>query len=360
MNFPLISGKKLSVLLHIVAWTIFIILPLYFLVFYTQHDSSFLYRVYTQTFAYVLIFYINYLWLIPKFFIQGNKRYYFVTAAIVIVAFYFAIETTNTYIFPRQAQDKKIEAEFDKLSREGRLPRPPKQWHIYNYLFTSFLISGFSLGLRLADKYLENEKQRKELEKERLNSELAFLKNQISPHFFFNTLNNIYSLVQINTEDAQKSILKLSKLMRYLLYETEHGDIRLSQEIEFMKNYIDLMKLRLAQKVDLQVSFPDQYNDTSIPPLLFIPFIENALKHGVSYRDHSFIHIRMDINDNEILFSCSNSVAKKSEDTSDSGIGLENIKKRLALLFPQKHQLTLKETDVLFHAELKINLNNSV
>lgn len=357
MSFPFFSGKKLSVLLHIIGWTIFIILPLYFLVFYTQHDSSFLYRVYAQTLVYVLIFYINYLWLIPKFFIHGNKRYYFTSAAIIIVAFYFVIETTNTYVFPRQEQDKRIEAEFDKLSKEGHFPRPPKQWHIYNYLFTSFLITGFSLGLRLTNKYIENEKQRKELEKERLNSELAFLKNQISPHFFFNTLNNIYSLVQINTDDAQKSILKLSKLMRYLLYETEHGNIQLSQEIEFMKNYLDLMKLRLTQKVDLKVSFPEKYTDTAIPPLLFIPFIENALKHGISYRDASFVHIFMEVDNKEIMFTCTNSVFAKTDEKTDSGIGLENIKKRLVLLFPQSHSLKLNQTETTFHVELRINLS---
>ena len=345
-------------LLHIIGWTIFIILPLYFLIFYSQHDSSFLYRVYTQTIIYVLIFYINYLWLIPKFFIKkGNKKLYFLSAAALIVVFYFVIETSNTYIFPRKAEDKRIEAEFNKLSKEMSIPKPPKQWHIYNYLFTSFLITGFSMGLGLTNKYIENEKQRKELEKERLNSELAFLKNQISPHFFFNTLNNIYSLVQINTDDAQKSILKLSKLMRYLLYETEHGNIQLSQEIEFMKNYLDLMKLRLTQKVDLKVAFPEQYTDNAIPPLLFIPFIENALKHGISYRDPSFIHISMEVSDRNILFTCINSIATQTEEKTDSGIGLENIKKRLALLFPDKHNLKLDQTESTFRVELQIALS---
>ena len=352
------SGKKLSILLHILAWAIFIILPLYFLIYYYQLDSTFIYRAYVQNFIYVLIFYINYFWLIPKFFIKGNKAKYFLTAISLIIVFYFCIEITNTYVFKNPPQDKRIEAEYNKLPKEIRMPKPPKQWHIYNYLFISSLLTGFCLGLKLTNKYMENEKQRKELEKERLNSELAFLKNQISPHFFFNTLNNIYSLVQINTDDAQKSILKLSKLMRYLLYETEHGNIQLSQEIEFMMNYLDLMKLRLTQKVELSVSFPVKYKDVSIPPLLFIPFIENALKHGVSYRDRSFIHILMEVNDQEIIFSCSNSIVTKTEETADSGIGLENIKKRLALLFPLKHSLKITQADASFQVDLRINLNS--
>jgi len=357
MNFQLLSGKKLSILLHILAWTIFIILPLYFLIFYYQLDRTFLYRAYVQTFVYVLVFYINYFWLIPKFFIKGSKATYFATAISLIVAFYFVIEVTNTYVFTNQIQDRKTEAEYSKLPKEMRIPKPPKQWHIYNYLFTSSLITGFCLGLRLTNKYIENEKQRKELEKERLNSELAFLKNQISPHFFFNTLNNIYSLVEINTDDAQKSILKLSKLMRYLLYETEHGNILLSQEIEFMRNYLDLMQLRLTQKVDLKVSFPEKYNDISIPPLLFIPFIENALKHGVSYREPSFIHILMEVTETEIKFKCTNSIATTTEEKTDSGIGLENIKKRLSLLFPERHNLTIDQKGTTFNIELQIKLS---
>ena len=124
-----------------------------------------------------------------------------------------------------------------------------------------------------------------------LNTELAFLKNQINPHFFFNTLNNIYSLVQINVGDGQKAILQLSKLMRYLLYDTDKGEQPLSREIEFMTTYIDLMKLRLSEKVSVTVVFPENFDNVLIPPLLFLPFIENAFKHGISYRKSSFIHI---------------------------------------------------------------------
>ena len=170
--------------------------------------------------------------------------------------------------------------------------RPPfRQIHIINYGFTSVFLIFFSLGLRVMERHSQIEKLQKDLEKEKLNSELAFLKNQISPHFFFNTLNNIYSLIGINAEDSQKAVLKLSKLMRYLLYESEKGDSKLSTEIEFMNNYIDLMKLRMNEKVALNVSLPADYDDRSIPPLLFIPFIENAFKHGISYREKSFIEI---------------------------------------------------------------------
>ena len=233
---------------------------------------------------------------------------------------------------------------------------PSKSIHVFNFVLTSIMVSGFSLGLRFAVKNGEHEREIKELEKERLNSELAFLKNQISPHFFFNTLNNIYSLIQINTDDAQQSVLKLSKLMRYLLYESEHGDTSIGREIEFMHNYIDLMRLRLSTKVDLTVNFPDSFNDVSISPLLFIPFIENAFKHGVSYRDKSFIFIGLKIENDKIIFVCENSI---NESTSiidnDSGIGLGNVKKRLELLYTENHKLLISNNGSVFRVSITLN-----
>ena len=194
------------------------------------------------------------------------------------------------------------------------------------------------------------------MEKEKLNSELAFLKNQISPHFFFNTLNNIYSQIGINGSTAQESVLKLSKLMRYLLYESENGETLMSHEIDFMTNYIDLMKLRLSPRVELQIDFPKEFSDFSIAPLLFIPFIENAFKHGISYRDRSFIHIQMKIENDKISFSSENSIGKSSQkvDLQHSGIGLENVQKRLGLLFPGKHELIVNQDEAIFRVELFI------
>ncbi|MDP4185060.1 MAG: histidine kinase, partial [Bacteroidota bacterium] len=212
-------------------------------------------------------------------------------------------------------------------------------------------------GLRFSEKLNENEKERKEAEKEKLNSELAFLKNQISPHFFFNTLNNIYSLIEINTVDAQKAVLKLSKLMRYLLYESEQGDSKLSSEIEFMKAYVDLMRLRLNEKVELLVSFPDEFDDVLIPPLLLIPFIENAFKYGISYRDKSFIYLSLQVNNKELVFFCSNSLNNNAGNETHSGIGLENVKKRLNLLFPEKHSISINQKENSFDVLLKIDIS---
>jgi LytS/YehU family sensor histidine kinase len=213
-----------------------------------------------------------------------------------------------------------------------------------------------SLGLRVLERQSKIEKMQEEMEKAKLNAELALLKNQISPHFFFNTLNNIYSLIGINAEDSQKAVLKLSKLMRYLLYESELGNTMLSNEIDFMNNYIDLMKLRVNDKVELSISFPKKYEDRNIPPLLFIPFIENAFKHGISYREKSFIDINMVVTVESITFRCVNSLIRTKEEVLNGhpGIGLENVGKRLNLLFPGHHELKIDKSGNAFEVFLTI------
>jgi LytS/YehU family sensor histidine kinase len=144
--------------------------------------------------------------------------------------------------------------------------------------------------------------------------------------------------------------------MRYLLYESEHGETLISHEISFMINYIDLMKLRLSSRVELQIDFPKEITEFTVPPLLFIPFIENAFKHGISNREHSFISIRMKIDRGKICFIAENSIGSGAHqvDLQYSGIGLENVQKRLGLLFPASHQLKINQDQSTFRVELTI------
>jgi two-component system, LytTR family, sensor kinase len=348
------SGKNSSVILHVFAWTILLLIPLYLITTDMGTDMFFIQRVYLRTIIYVIIFYLNFFFLIPRLLFVKKKWKYYVAISSIIIAFYFVNEIVNRNIFV-QEQKKSMEA-FKKFEKDIHGPKKPWHFDIYNYLFSSILITGFSIGLRMNMRYHENEKKHKDLEKEKLSSELAFLKNQVSPHFFFNTLNNIYSLTEINTKEAQNAILQLSKLMRYLLYESEKGDTKLSNEIAFMKNYIELMKLRLTEKVDLRFSFPENYRDVDFPPLLFVSIIENAFKHGISYRDPSYIQIEMSRNEKDIQFTCKNSIGNKTEQNENSGIGLDNLKKRLLLLFPGKHKLSISQTDNSFEVSLLIEL----
>ncbi|MFN8256335.1 MAG: histidine kinase [Bacteroidales bacterium] len=347
------TRKKIPVLLHVAAWSVLLLLPTYFIGIEQGRDRFFVQMVIVRTFIYVVLFYLNFFWLIPGLLFKNKKWQYYITLLLLITSFYVANISVNRFLF--EQDEKNNRQQIENVIKEHNIPKRGWQFDIYNYIFTSILISGFSIGLRMTGRFNENEQKRKELEKEKLGSELAFLKNQVSPHFFFNTLNNIYSLTEINVEEARNSILQLSKLMRYLLYESEKGDTRLSSEIDFMKNYIELMKLRLSDKVDLKFSFPAEYKDFTIPPLLFVSFIENAFKHGISYREPSFIYISLSIHENAINFVCKNSIFKSDESKDGPGIGLENIKKRLSILFPGRHSLSITQEEKVFSVILIIN-----
>jgi hypothetical protein len=357
VRFLSISDKKLVTALHITAWIIIISIPLYLNNAFGGGDQHRLYQFYTHTFSAIIVFYVGYLWMVPKLFLRGKNLLYAVSLVGLITATYYLTSYINDNLLYDAVQDAKFQELMKKLAPSGKEEHPPwKAFGLYNHILASLMISGFALGLGVMEKLKQNEKKQKELEKEKLHSELAFLKNQVSPHFFFNTLNNIYSLIGIDGPTAQESVLKLSKMMRYLLYESEQGETLMSHELSFMTNYIDLMKLRLSQKVDLQIDFPKDYSDFPVPPLLFIPFIENAFKHGISHREASFIKISMEIDREQIIFVAENSIGRSRQagDMQHSGIGLENVKKRLGLLFPGKHELKIEQGESRFRVELSI------
>nr|WP_321452872.1 histidine kinase [uncultured Carboxylicivirga sp.] len=353
--------KSLTIVMHILAWLVLVILPQLIINRYWGNQNFIAWGFYLNATIYGIIFYINYLWLVPRFYLKKQRLVYFLLGIACIGIFYFVSELLNETFIHNPERDQKIAEAFEKLSEDKIIPKPPlRQMQVYFFALTSVIISGFSLGLRVIEEHITTEKKQKELEKEKLNSELAFLKNQISPHFFFNTLNNIYALIEISSKDAQASVLKLSKMMRYLLYESENGQTELKQEINFLKHYIDLMRLRVSPKVNFEINLPSDHLNLHIPPLLFIPFIENAFKHGISYREKSFIKIEMKVIDNQILFKCINSISSSAESKKDekhSGIGLENVKKRLQLLFPLKHRLDISQTDDEFSVYLSIEID---
>ncbi len=360
----------MQVLLHIAAWAILLGLPFYN--FYRfDVPKQFIIGFYINTVINGLIFYGNYLILIPRYFLKNLRLKFYIASVLLASGLFMASVLSSNLaiaIHSKNNPQEFIERHTDERASQSRyngrrsmLRLPFGSMHVYNYAFNALVFTVFALGLRVISRHAEIEKRQKELEKEMLNSELAFLKNQISPHFFFNTLNNIYSLIGISANDSQEAVLKLSKLMRYLLYDSDQGETRLSSEIEFMNNYIDLMRLRLSEKVQLAVSFPEKYENLSIPPLLFISVIENAFKHGISYREKSFVDIRMDVSKEMINFSCTNSYFKKVNETDNpSGIGLDNLKKRLALLFPDSHKLEIVTSEASFYVGIQIFLKKTI
>ncbi|MDB4584670.1 histidine kinase, partial [Draconibacterium sp.] len=236
-------------------------------------------------------------------------------------------------------------------------PRPFYRLIIDNAL-VSILVVGFNAAIKVTVIWQDEEQKNKELEKEKLQTELAFLKNQVSPHFFMNTLNNIHALIDINSEDAKESVIKLSKLMRYLLYDSEEGKTTLAKEIEFIKSYVDLMKLRFTSQVSVKLSFPENVPEIEIPPMLFTSLLENAFKHGITYQKESFVEVIINADKEFLYFRVKNS--KKDGDNGldePGGIGLENLRKRLELIYHNRYFLELNEDKNTFEINIKLPLN---
>lgn len=229
--------------------------------------------------------------------------------------------------------------------------------------FGGLMLMGMNLGVKLYFKTQEDRDHQKMLEKQDLERQLEYLRYQVNPHFFMNTLNNIHALVDINPERAKTTIVELSKMMRYILYEGDKKLIPVQREVLFLKNYIELMRLRYSSRVSINLDIPEMMPDVMLPPLLLIIFVENAFKHGVSYAAPSFIDIKVTVTQEMLQFKCRNSrqEQKPDEKKKKGGVGLANARRRLDLLFHDKYSLEIKENDKEYDVQLEIPLskNNS-
>lgn len=247
------------------------------------------------------------------------------------------------YMREHHCGELEARIQADKIKRSTK-SHASDTWGILLNFIAYICFIGTAIALISMKNLIETEEERKEAERKRIEAELKNLKSQLNPHFLFNTLNNIYALIAISQDKSQEAIMELSKMLRYVLYEAETDTVPINKEVEFINNYVKLMKLRLSNKVDVQVDMDIDRNPTlSIAPLLFISMIENAFKHGVSSQQNSFIHFSIRENeDDDIICDLRNSYFPKDEkqDKSGSGIGIENMKRRLELIYPNKHSFT--------------------
>lgn len=216
----------------------------------------------------------------------------------------------------------------------------------------AFFVLGGIIPL-LKDLY-RREKQNELILAERKNSELQFLKAQLNPHFIFNALNSVYSLVRSKSNDAPEAVLAISEMMRYMLYEANKEWVPLSKEIEYIQNYISLQRLRYNNGSPITFNIKGDYHSKKIEPLLLIPFIENSFKYGTDYQGNTDIHIQMVVTDKTLAFLCDNQMGFRPNNIEKkaSGIGLINVKNRLALLYPKMHELTFGQKDDRFVVSL--------
>ena len=283
---------------------------------------------------YLLIFIIHNSLIAPRLLLRKHRYVWYlvvnlltITAVFSLVAIYekYAPYDTEPYILNGKAS-------FTDLA-------------IYWNILLGFFMTGLNMGIKLLYRSLRDEQQMEELKRQNLQAEMDYLRYQINPHFFMNTLNNIHALIDIDTEYAKSAVIELSKMMRYVLYESGSETISLKKDIQFIENYIELMRIRYDSSIDICLDYPATIpNKVAIPPLLLIVFVENAFKHGVSYNHASFIQIRIGYRDDAVTAVISNSRHEKSR-SGTPGIGLENVKKRLALIYQDNYTLAIDDSD---------------
>jgi two-component sensor histidine kinase len=319
--------------------------------------------------TFLVVFVINIFYLIPEFLIQQKYKSYLISAAFLIVTLTVAELILHSLLFPAPVEMPPMNLGSGiPMELSSGMPAPIgfKPQRITNYdtfslhiianMIISILIVGSSTTFKVIGQWLIAEDRRKDLEKEQLKSELAFLRHQVSPHFFMNTLNNIHSLIDINAEDAKDAVIRLSTMMRYLLYDITQGRTSLVKEIGFIRSYISLMQLRFSEHVQVTLDIPDEVPDIQIPPMLFISLLENAFKHGVSYQKDSFVQLKLDITDSMLNCTIKNSKHSKAIEKKSkySGIGLSNIRKSLELLYNKNYRFNIHESELEYMVHLSV------
>ena len=333
---------------------------------------------------FLIIFLVNNFLLVPKLLFRSKYMSYVIScfvllATIAMIDSSFAdyrikhrkqammeeLSQINGNEYSPKFQDKDINPPPQFLGQKEHHPRKPPMHHKKSFFFMGILsigllVIGFNAGVKIFVRWSIESEERNEKERHYLSTELAYLKQQVSPHFFMNTLNNIHALIDIDSERAKDAIVKLSHMMRYLLYETETEKVALSKEIEFIDSYIELMRLRYDEtNLSINIKYTESTRPVYVPSLLFLPLIENAFKHGVDTKIKSFVNIGFDVENDRLIFKIKNSNFPKasSEFNDASGIGLENIRKRLALIYGEDYVFQIHSDDKIFNISLSIPIS---
>lgn len=340
------ASRNRVLLLHLSFWSVYLSFFLYQVSSYQRGDEVDWNRVFTIVSVQVgfaaIISYLNYFYLLPNFLEKKKAAKYL----LIFIVMFFTIITMRIFL------ERFL---LDAFTHQDR--------YLYRTRFvvqtiTSNLFIVIFVGmLRFAQDWFELDAKRKEIEREKLIAELNFLKAQINPHFLFNTLNNLYYLAYSKSENTTEVIDKLSKMMRYMIYDSNHPKVLLSKEIEYMKNYVSLERLRLNNEIPIDFEVKGNLDDRQIAPLIFIAFLENAFKHGVSNaKGDCWVKVEVEVNGNECIYTVENSKVHQQHVEGKSGIGLANIKRRLELSYPGNHELQVKDLDDSYLVQLKLNL----
>lgn len=352
-----------KVLIIVFVWILLFAIPLLFGQFPNGINWKHIGKIWTEYGFVFLVFLINRLVLIPHLFFKGKKVGYFISISVLII---IIVSVVYVRTQRNQAQTNRLPGPppFEQFENPPiRQPRTvgmqarPLVPAYANLLILTILLIGFDSGLLFFGKWMQSEQNKLKAEKESIKNKMDFLQTQISPHFFMNTLNNIHALVDIDTEEAKASIIKLSQLMDYMLYESQTTEVPLKQEMDFICSYVALMKLRFTDDVDIQLNIPNELPNVTIPPLLTIAFIENAFKYGISYTKTSFIHMHIQVDEEHYFMHVQNSIRPDKEERKNSGIGIENTRHRLDLIYGDRYSLAIhNENNAIFDVKLTLPL----
>ena len=318
------NSRTLGVIIHIICWTVVFLSPLIFAQDPGNMDlSEYSFHVISPI-AFLIIFYLNYFVSIPKLLFKQKTLLFIIANVMTILIMAIAMRYVSNMF---------------RLPPPGGQGLPPVYVFFFRDCTSLIFFVVICIAVRVGSRLQEAEAARLEAIKSKTESELKNLRNQLNPHFLLNTLNNIYALISFDTDKAQQAVQELSKLLRYVLYENQEMFVPLKKEVGFIKNYIELMRIRVSPDVEIRTDFKvNADSQTLIAPLMFISLIENAFKHGISPTEPSYIHISLKEDTRHICCKIVNSNHPKAEsDKSGSGIGLEQVRKRLDLIYPEKY-----------------------
>ena len=322
-----------------------------------------------------LLIFILHNWLLAPQLVYHRRRLFYFSCVAVLTVLFMTYQCVDTPMGRHGAPPPPLEHFRPSPPEAGdmapgiappHMQEPPRMDEPKLMIFSEhdmmatimlILMLGMNWGVKLAFKQREDRKRMDLLEKKNLEQQLEYLRYQINPHFFMNTLNNIHALVDIDPEMAKESIVELSKMMRFVLYEGSKSLVPLERELDFLHHYVALMRLRYTDRVSISFDVPETMPSVLVPPLLFITFVENAFKHGVSYEKNSFIQIRLQIEADVLTFVCQNS--NHAAHAQEGGVGLRNVRQRLDLLYGDRYTLEINKNKDIYFVQLTMKLCES-
>ncbi|CDF79379.1 signal transduction histidine kinase [Formosa agariphila KMM 3901] len=335
--------------IHLVIWAIFLFMFFLQVYFNTGRiPKAFLNFLIVGIFS----FYINYLVLVPYFLLKKKNGFYFVAVIGLIVICVVLVE----FVLPKPDIIHHLPPPQNDMNALGERPNF-RGIRIGFPLFFNIILIVIGTAIKMYIEWDKNIQHQKEVESQKSSAELHFLKNQLSPHFLFNSLNSIYSLTSKKSNDAPEAVIMLSELMRYMLYQADNEFVMLNDELDYIQNYLKLQRLRIANNRDVTLLIRGGISQQKIRPLLLIAFIENAFKYGTDFKGNTLVRIEIIVNANELNFKCVNLIGNRKQDPENSGIGLQNTKDRLQLLYPNLHTLKIDTVDSQYIVNLNLNLS---